>query len=401
MRRPSKSFVGLSDKTIITQVKTYLIISPQPWGKMYLSKHNYALELCEAGHQVFYLNPPQPKRGGWGAGINISPEKENLWVVEYALPGIMHHLRFKARAIFDLLINSMVVKKVARIAKFDEVWCFEPNLFSDITRFGARKNLLFIVDQHSNLTLQKLASKCDGIATISKPIMDYFAFSDKPKLLLNHGLNKNFTKLAQAILPNIAAYQTRETIRVAYVGNLLQGNRVDYQTMEKIVTENPSVEFHIFGPYEQNRNTLGSTSNPELERFISKLQKTKNVFLHGILPQNELATAMHTMDVFLTCYNYLTDYNRSSNCHKIIEYLSTGKVNVSNRIISYESTPGLLEMPEEYTNENLPSLFKSVISELELHNSPEKQRRRIEFALANTYGRHVETINKFLNREVS
>ncbi len=41
--------------------KTILIISPQEWGKMLLSKHHYALELAKAGNIFYFLNPPDKK----------------------------------------------------------------------------------------------------------------------------------------------------------------------------------------------------------------------------------------------------------------------------------------------------------------------------------------------------
>ena len=38
--------------------KKILIISPQFWGKMLISKHHYAVELANRGNEVFFLNPP-------------------------------------------------------------------------------------------------------------------------------------------------------------------------------------------------------------------------------------------------------------------------------------------------------------------------------------------------------
>jgi len=61
----------------------------------------------------------------------------------------------------------------------------------------------------------------------------------------------------------------------------------------------------------------------------------------------------------------------------------------------------LLEMPAEYTNENLAALFKKVIANLEEYNAPEKQRRRVKFALENTYKKHIEAISNFLEEPVT
>lgn len=384
----------------IDVMKTYLLISPQPWGRMFLSKHNYAIELAEAGHAVYFLNPPTYKKFSTHLDIRVKEELPNVFLVDYTLSNTAYVLRFKARAVYDL-INKSLVKKLNRLAAFDELWCFEPNLFSDFRIFNAKRKLLFIVDQYENDTLKKLARGADGIATISSPILDFFRFSDKPKLLLNHGLNKTFSALAKERLQKGLTNTIQNPLKVAYVGNLLQGNRMDYETLQKIVAQNPGVDFHVYGPYEEKENTLGSTLSEGLKAFIEFLKQSRNVYLHGILPQSKLAVDMQGMDAFLTCYNYLTDYNKSSNCHKIIEYLSMGKACISNRIISYENTEGLLEMPPEYTNENLPALFRHVVNNLADYNSPEKQKRRIEFALENTYKKHIQTISRFINEPVA
>lgn len=377
-------------------MKTYLLISPQPWGKMYLSKHNYAIELAEAGNKVYFLNPPTYKKITGSVPLKIQEERPNLFLIDYTLSQATYVLRFKARTVYDFIIRKGLIQKLNKLARFDELWCFEPNLFSSFKVFNAKKKLLFIVDQHDNASLKKLAREADGIATISKPIMNYFSFADKPKLLLNHGLNKTFIEVAKRSLQAINEKRKEGPVKVAYVGNLLQGNRMDHKTLRLIIEQNSDAEFHIFGPYEEKGNTLTSTYTPELLVFLNFLKTCPHVFLRGILPQEKLALEMQGMDVFLTCYNYLTDINKSSNCHKLIEYLSTGRVIVSNRIIMYENTEGLLEMPAEYTNENLPALFKHVVSNLSVYNAPERQKKRIEFALENTYKKHINSITQFL-----
>ncbi|MDQ6610362.1 MAG: hypothetical protein M3Y85_11135 [Bacteroidota bacterium] len=376
-------------------MKTYLLISPQPWGKMFLSKHNYAIELADQGHKVYFVNPPVYKKD-IAISIQVRQEMANLYLVEYTLSVPLHILRFKIRFLYDFIIKKFLVSKLNALAEFDEIWCFEPNIFSNFKMFKAKKKLLFLVDQHDNTTLKKLSNEADGIATISSMILDYFSFSNKPKLLLNHGLNRTFTRLAEERLQSGLFYKKGASVKVAYVGNLLQGNRMDYKTIQLIIEQNNDITFHIYGPYEEKGNTLGSTTNQDLQAFINFLKNNQQVYLHGILSQEDLANQIQDMDAFLTCYNYLTDDNRSSNCHKIIEYLSTGKVAISNRILTYEKTTGLLEMPLEYTNENLPSLFKKVIAGLDQFNTPEKQKIRIDFALANTYINHTKTINHFL-----
>src|SRR4051812_29755408 len=133
-------------------MKTYLLISPQPWGKMYLSKHNYAIELAESGNKVFFLNPPTYKKFPSPLRLNVKQQLPNLFVIDYNLSVPVHIMRFKARSVYDFIIHHSLVKQLNRLARFDELWCFEPNIFSSFDSFNAKKKLLFIVDQYENDT---------------------------------------------------------------------------------------------------------------------------------------------------------------------------------------------------------------------------------------------------------
>jgi hypothetical protein len=354
------------------------------------------MELAAEGNLVYFLNPPGYGRFAAPFHWTVKETQQNLLVIDYTLPSPVYTLRFKARPVHDYFIKKTLIKHLNAIAEFDELWCFEPNVFSDFKSFNAKKKLLFIVDYYDNKSLKKLATEADAIATISSHIFDYFDFSTRPRLLLHHGLNKNFSTYAERKLHSDLLFSAPSVINVGYVGNLLQGDRVDRDTFRLMVEQHPNVIFHIYGPSDEQGNSLGVTIHSRLREFLQFLRESKNVKLHGIKEQTELAREIQEMDIFLTCYNYLTDYNKSSNCHKVIEYLSTGKVVVSNKLFAYEGVPELVVMPSELTNENLPSLLTSVIENLEYYNSPEKQKARISFALGNTYKEHVKTLGKFI-----
>ena len=131
-------------------MKSYLIISPQPWGKMYLSKHNYAIELALAGNTVYFINPPNYQRFSASFSKTVEEVQQNLFVIDYTIPSSVYVLRFKARPIHDYFIRKTLIKQLNSISRFDELWCFEPNIFSGFKGFNARKKLLFIVDFHDN-----------------------------------------------------------------------------------------------------------------------------------------------------------------------------------------------------------------------------------------------------------
>ena len=101
------------------------------------------------------------------------------------------------------------------------------------------------------------------------------------------------------------------------------------------------------------------------------------------------------MDCFLICYDIEKDQSKGTNYHKVLEYLAAGKVIVSNNITTYAGT-GLVEMPQERHNQNLPHLFGQVIKNLEVHNRSEKQQERIAYAREHTYLNNVRTIEHFI-----
>ncbi len=99
------------------------------------------------------------------------------------------------------------------------------------------------------------------------------------------------------------------------------------------------------------------------------------------------------MDAFLICYDINKDQSKDTNYHKIMEYLSTGKVIISNNVTTYKNMPSLLQMTEERdNNRKLPSLFKEVIGKLAVHNSEACRHARIAYARDNMYGMQLERI---------
>jgi len=128
------------------------------------------------------------------------------------------------------------------------------------------------------------------------------------------------------------------------------------------------------------------------------LELSPNVILKGSTPSKEIANHLADFDVLLVLINSQKDYNKGSNSHKIIEYLSTGKVIVSNHLSTYKNQRELIKMVDEMHNEKLPELFKTVINNLEYYNNPELQRKRIKYALENTYEKQIIRIKQYISK---
>ena len=130
--------------------------------------------------------------------------------------------------------------------------------------------------------------------------------------------------------------------------------------------------------------------------FIKFSKVSKNVHLLGSKPSNELPSYINQFDLLLLCYTGDRNVAEMANPHKLLEYLSTGKAIISHYIDEYKDKRDLIEMVDN--NEMIPRRFKTIIENLNIHNSQEKSIERIKFAKKNTYGKQILTIDKIINR---
>ena len=120
----------------------------------------------------------------------------------------------------------------------------------------------------------------------------------------------------------------------------------------------------------------------------------------GVVRTEQLAAELIKMDALMICYDINLDQSRGTNYHKVMEYLSTGKVTISNNITTYKEYPDLICMVQERTNNKfLPELFKKTMGNLDWWNSDELQTKRRQFALDNTYTKQLERIEAHLSRQ--
>ena len=383
--RVSVNFMELKDKTI-------LVVSPQRWGKMHVAKHHYAIELAKRGNQVIFLNPPDEgikEAFKWDKDTGI----EGLRVLTYR-PYFPLNLRFHLRPVYDLLMYG----QVRRLLKFlkqplDVVWCFEPNLYSNLYWFRAKFNIYHPVDELFYDYQIKVGRSAHLILSVTHEILSKFAHITVPKQFIHHGLAEEFVH-AQPVLKT---YPHEGPIKVGYTGNLLRQD-IDIPVFTQIIQENPAVEFHLWGAYQAQSSNFGGDLHADNARFIEFLQQAPNVVLHGMVSPSILATAIQDMDAFLICYDIDKDQSKGTNYHKIMEYLSTGKVIVSNNVTTYQNKPDLLHMPfSRNHNQELSIYFKHAVKNIDIFNHESKQSARFIFAQENSYHVQLEKISKYIS----
>jgi hypothetical protein len=108
--------------------KNILLISPEHWDHIYVSKHHYAIHLANRGNVVFFLNPPSTFNSN-----RVSPTSyPNLSSIDYK--GFIAGLRF-----FPNWLQRYCIRKkfeyLQRLVsvRFDIVWSFDNSVFFDFS----------------------------------------------------------------------------------------------------------------------------------------------------------------------------------------------------------------------------------------------------------------------------
>jgi len=361
-----------------------------------LSKMHYAAELAAKGHTVYFVNPPRQSSNKENVYINDSIAIPHITIIntQPVKQGLL--LRHKFPGLYRQLTKSYV-KKIKKITgnSIDELWCFNPNMFTAPKQFKAKKTLLMLYDFYKGKHIEAACKNSDALISITHVAYDFYKRADKPSLLLSHGLAGSFAVIAEEKLKkNNFIVQHGKKIKIGYTGNLLR-HGMNTLLAKKLIEKNPQVEFHFWGPdslKENNVSGLSEASQQHLD-FLQFLKKSVSVVLHGVKAVNELAEEMQAMDAFIFLYSAKTDINAASNSHKILEYLSTGKAIISTFVSQYQYNTLLVMSKDEAS---FLATFEKVISSLPEYNAPELQKKRIAFALENTYHTQIERINRFI-----
>ena len=94
--------------------KNVLIISPNFWGNVHITKYHYSLELHKLGANIFYLNPPSRSLGAF---LKTTEIFKNFKVIDFQL-----HIPGRIKNYFPKLYYyymGLIVKRISAIADND------------------------------------------------------------------------------------------------------------------------------------------------------------------------------------------------------------------------------------------------------------------------------------------
>ena len=358
---------------------TILIISPEPWGECFVSKHHYAVTLAQRGNSVYFLNPP-----GSSSKIRISKDKNhNVNILDY--PGHFTGLRFLPSPLARLLDKRVKVQlEEACSCEFDVIWSFDNSRFFNLDVFGDNTiKICHIVDFNQDFQTSRHASTADICLTTSDYISGKLKKFNNNTFNIGHGYNHIDWEPSNKKLPG------HNKFKALYVGNLLYPT-IDYMNLINTVAVLPNVDFCFIGPH--HKSNLGAHLG--LTQYLEKLKKFPNVYFLGPKPANELPCWLDKADVLFFVYKE-SERKQMANPHKMMEYLGSGKPIVCSYTEEYKDVdPDLILMAE--TNYLMPKLFKKVISDLSFYSSENLALKRKAIALTNSYENQIKKIEDLL-----
>lgn len=357
--------------------KHILIISNEPWGDVWYSKHNYAWELSRL-NKVIFVNPPKPWRGG-RSNVTINKINDRLSVLEYSncLP-IKNILLFKKN---NKMISKRIQKSLARIGFTDFIyWSFDPFRLYNPRLLGASYSIFHAVDkyQFKHFGEQFIYSNCDVHLYVSPVIQNEFIKFNKPGLVVPHSLSIDEFEADQS-------YETGlpEGINAIYAGNI--DSRVDSDVIEQLAKQFPQVNYVFIG------NIIRNNPSESFKRiFVNKEQK--NIVTIGPKPFKELKNYIHKSNLCIAFMNAGINGNRIAH-HKILQYLAMGKPVFSSVFSDYQSISSLLHMSDD-----LNTQIKWMNDFLENGEADNIKEDRKLYAKKHSYTSTLKNINEFINQ---
>lgn len=370
------------------ETTTVIVISPQSWGKMRVSKHHYAIELARMGHRVFFLNPPDYSLQQ-RFDIRDAPDGEGVLLVSHK-PPVPYFLKFKATPLFHYFMGRHI-RNLLNVLNADIgiVWSFDLGNIYPFKYFpGSAKKIFFPVDEPLNSFAFRSARGADIMFSVTREILEKYKGLGIPGHFINHGVDSRFLFNDAVEMPS--------AVSVGLSGNLLRPD-IDRETLLQIIDSNPQVFFRIWGSYEPSSANLSGNTDAETLGFIESLKCRPNVMLEGTVTTDKLIAGYRQVSAFLICYDIEKDQSKGTNYHKIMEFLGTGRVVISNNVSTFAGRPDLLVMNKSRTdNKALPNLFAETIRRLDFHNGPDRVAARRGFAVQNTYRKQVERVQDII-----
>lgn len=356
--------------------KNILLISPEPWNHVFVSKHHYAVYLGKRDNKVFYLNPP-------GSRLEVVKTSfVNVFNVHYK--GFPKGLRFYPE-LFQRKIMLAVFKDLEALcsANFEVVWSFDNSVFFDFSFLPSSVlTISHIVDYNQNFRVKKSASTAGVCICTTEVIKRKLSLYNGNVFKINHGFNGT-TGGSKIDSPG-------NRVRAVYSGNLAIRS-IDWCILSEVVTMHPHVDFIFVGP---NADVLNAAR--AFRTAKRKLLERPNARFVGAVRAADLQDFYRSADILLVAYQEKYQADQVANPHKLMEYLGSGKVVLATKTLEFMDFYPLIIMADR--NQEWVDLFRSVVNNLHFYNASDLQAKRRAVAFDNEYESQILRIEKIVTQ---
>jgi hypothetical protein len=348
-----------------------LIISNEPWGPFWYSKHNYANELSKKNH-VFFLDPPTPFRPAnfFQSEIKDRQISPSLTVLKYNNVYPVSYLNFwklNDRTVLRSLKRYFNKKKISEII----FWTFDPIRLGFPEILKPKKVILHVVDDYlfSYPSEELLAKKADVIIAVSEKIAVNYKNHNSNIHIIRHALPDN------EFLP--AGHKPQTSVNGIFVGKI--DKRIDLDYNLEVFRSFPEVNFSIIGSVD-----------PELMEKL-KSSGLRNVTVSPPVPSEELKGLIRSADF---CFIFKKIYKGNNiYSHKLLQYLAQGKPVFSTEFSDISS-----ELKDTfYLSNDVHELKIMLANFIKTGEAAHKATARIDYAKENTFSKVLSKIELLLN----
>jgi hypothetical protein len=368
-----------TESTNNSQIKNIIVISNEPWGDIWYSKHNYAFELSRNSNVIFVDPPQRWKFKNLFKKIELHRIGENLFRLTYpnTLPSL-NSFFFK----LNNFIVSYRLRTFLRKEKFKDYifWTFDPFRLYSPKLLGARKSIFHIVDnyQFSHYGEIELCTNIDYLICVSDTIAkNYYSFNKK-LLVVPHALSSD------EFISDKKPMDIPDKPFALYIGNI--DKRLDYEQLENIIQLIPSLKFVFIGKLHF------SSGNMSADRIFTQ-KKYENVYYLGVKNFKELKNYIKYSEICLAIMDEKFPGNRIAH-HKIFQYLALGKPVFCSVFSDYFPIKSYLYM-EDHTD----NMVMQIRNFLENGEKPDLCQIRIAIAKEHLINNAIVKIEQFINEQ--
>ena len=353
--------------------RNILIISPEPWDHIFVSKHHYAVHLAKRRNNVFFLNPPSSK--------SDTKSDRGVTIVDYK--GFLKGMAFLPKFL-RLTITRRVYRSVEIVCQksFDIIWSFDNSVFYDFDALPKKVlKISHTVDLNQDFQTKRASKSADVCFGVIDDIVSRALLCNVNSYKVGHGLNIPASDVIPLILPG------KNKKKALYIGNLAM-KYLDWKIVYQAISLNSSVDFIFVGPQRKN---IDLNINP-FHNYKKLILNLPNAYFLPKVSSDEIPNYLMSSDALILSYQQAR-HKDQANSHKVLEYLASGKPIVATYTSEYDGS-NLLYMSK--LNSEWPELFKKVIQNLPKYSNPELTKKRRTHALNNTYIKQIDRIEQIL-----